>query len=281
MDKFIDLHSHSVYSDGEFTPLELINMSIDRNVGTLSITDHNRVDAYKNFDFKSENRVRIIPGTELSAKVSKGQMHILGLGIDPFNERLNYELDKLKQVSINSVKAIIRQIDLDYGIKLPLNEVEDLLSSSHNIGRPDIARLLIKYGYASSVSDAFNRYLIQAYDKTREFRKLLSYKECILIIKESGGIPVLAHPKSLKLSEKELLVLLKDMISVGLMGIEVYHSSHEKCDMDLYNSMAKELGLLVSGGSDYHGPLVKPDILLGSGRDNNLNIKKLSIMNCL
>lgn len=281
MEKLIDLHTHSVYSDGEFTPKELIEMSRNKNIGTLSITDHNRVDAYKSFDYKDVSDIRVIPGVEISAEVSKGQMHILGLGIDPSNLELNVEMDKLKQVSINSVSAIIRQIGKDYDIKLPKSEVDHLLSASHNIGRPDIAKLLIKYGYAVSVNDAFNKYLIDAYNKTREYRKLLTYKECISVIKNSGGIPVLAHPKSLKLSEKELLILLKDMVSAGLMGIEVYHSSHSKDEVNLYFDLANKLNLYVSGGSDYHGPLVKPDIELGSGKNNNLNIKKLSIMNVL
>ena len=281
MNKYIDLHTHSVFSDGEFTPLELMKMSKDANVGTLAITDHNRVDAYKSFDYKHDYGVRIITGCELSCEVSRGQMHILGLKIDPYNEELNYELNNLKQVSINSVKAIVKQIDIDYGIKLPKEELDMLLSSSRNIGRPDIAKLLIKYGYVNDVSEAFKKYLILAYDKTRAYRKLLTYESCIELILKSGGIPVLAHPKSLKLSNKELYILLKEMISVGLMGIEVYHSSHSKEEMQLYESFANDLNLLISGGSDYHGPLVKPDILLGSGRDNNLNIKKLSIMNYL
>lgn len=278
MEKYIDLHTHSVYSDGEFTPLELIEMAKERNIGTLAITDHNRVDAYKNFDYKKVNDIKIVTGCELSAEVQKGQMHILGLGIDPYNEKLNYELDKLKQVSINSVKAIVRQIDIDYRIKLPDGEIEVLIGSTHNIGRPDIAKLLIKYGYVNSVSEAFQKYLIDAYDKTREYRKLLTYKRCIEIIKEASGIPVLAHPKSLKLSPKDLRCLLKYMINVGLMGIEVYHSSHDVLEMSFYYSLANEYNLLISGGSDYHGPLVKPDIELGSGE---LNVKKLSIMKYL
>lgn len=280
-EKYIDLHTHSVYSDGEFTPLELIKMSRENNIGTLAITDHNRVDAYKSFDYKQDCGLKIVTGCELSALVSKGQMHILGLGINPYNEELNYELDKLKEVSLNSVSAIIRQIDKDYGIKLPIKDVDELLSSTHNIGRPDIAKLLIKYGYVKNVGEAFDKYLVDAYNKTREYRKLLTYKRCIEVINESNGIPVLAHPKSLKLNNKELYVLLKEMINVGLKGIEAYHSSHEKVEMEIYNEMAKDLNLLVSGGSDYHGPIVKPDIELGSGRKDNLNIKRLTIMNYL
>lgn len=281
MRDYIDLHTHSIYSDGEFNPFELIELAKKNNVGVLSITDHNTVDAYKHFDYRTLDDIKIIPGIELSAEVERGQMHILGYGINPFNQELNEVTKGLKQISINSVSAIFRQLEKDYNIKFSSSEVEKILSASHNIGRPDVARLLIKYGYASDVSDAFNKYLIDAYNKTREYRRLLTYRECIEVIKVAGGIPVLAHPKTLKLDTKEILSLIKDMIASGLLGIEVYHSSHSQYEVNFYGDLSDQLGLLVSGGSDYHGPNTKPDIELGYGKNNNLKIKKLSILNHL
>lgn len=281
MGDYIDLHTHSIYSDGELTPFELIELARKNNVGVLSITDHNIVDAYKYFDYENVDFVKVIPGIELSAEVERGQMHILGYGINPFNEELNEVTGKLKQISINSVSAIFRQLEKDYNIKFSFSEVEKILSASHNIGRPDVAKLLIKHGYASDMSDAFNKYLIDAYNKTREYRKLLTYRECIEVIKVAGGIPVLAHPKTLKLNTKELFSLIEDMIDSGLLGIEVYHSSHSQYEMNLYSNLSDQLRLLVSGGSDYHGPNTKPDIELKYGKDNNLRIKKLSILNYL
>lgn len=281
MREYIDLHTHSIYSDGEFSPTNLINLAGLNDVGILSITDHNTVDAYKHFDYENMGDIKVIPGIELSAEVERGQMHILGYGINPFNNELNEVTKRLKQISINSVSAIIKCLQKDYNIKFSSSEVETLLNAPHNIGRPDIARLLIKYGYANDVSDAFLKYLIDAYNKTREYRKLLTYKECIEVIKIAGGIPVLAHPKTLKLSSKELFMLIKEMVKSGLMGIEVFHSSHNDYEMYSYYILAQEMGLLVSGGSDYHGPNTKPDIELGSGKDNNLNIRKLSILSHL
>lgn len=281
MEKYIDLHTHSIYSDGELSPLELVKLASNNDVGVLSITDHNTVDAYKNFDYKKIELVRVIPGIELSADVSKGQMHILGLGINPTTEEINEVVKRYKLISIDSVSAIVRQLKIDYDINIPSSLLKDLFASSHSIGRPDIARILVKLGLASDVSDAFKKYLVDAYYKTMEYRKLLSYKECIEVIKSSAGIPVLAHPKSLKLTQKELCILLKDMINVGLKGIEVYHSSHEQFECEYYNYLASQLGLLISGGSDYHGVNTKPDIELGSGKNNNLRLKKLSILNYL
>lgn len=279
MEKLIDLHCHSVYSDGELSPNELTQLAKKRNIGVLSITDHNRVDAYKNIDYSKLEDIHLITGVELSAKIEKGQMHILGYGIDIENAKLNEKLYELKQVCVNTVKAIINQIDIDYGIRFSEEDVQALISANHNIGRPDVARLCIKYEYVNSVSEAFDKYLTEAHRKIKAFRKNLSYQECIELILNSGGIPVLAHPKTLLLDDKELLVLLRELIHLGLKGIEVYHSSHSKEEMDEYLKIAQDYNLLISGGSDYHGPLVKPDINLGTGIDNNLNIRKLSILN--
>ena len=128
------------------------------------------------------------------------------------------------------------------------------------------------------MKEAFDKYLIDAFNKTRGVRRKMQYEECLRLIKNSGGIAVLAHPKSLELSEKDFLILLKDMINKGLEGIEVYHSSHSKYEMDYYMEIANKYDLLVSGGSDYHGKSVKSDIELGTGKNNNFCIKKLSLL---
>ena len=175
----------------------------------------------------------------------------------------------------------MEQIKRDYGIRFSYEDIKKLVNANHNLGRPDLAKLCVKYGYATSIKDAFDKYLVDAYNKTRHSNNQLQYQECLELIINSGGIPVLAHPKSLELSEKEFLILLKDMISCGLQGIEVYHSSHTKKEMNYYLSIAAEYGLLVSGGSDFHGKSVKPDIELGTGKNNNIKIKKLSLLDKL
>ena len=284
-EKIIDMHTHTNYSDGELSPQELIRLAIDKKIGTLAITDHNTIEGLKTIDRKSEiiekSGIRVINGIELSAKSNVGRMHILGYGIDLNSELLNKKMSDLKDISINSVLSIMEQIKRDYGIRFRYVDIKELVNANHNLGRPDLAKLCIKYGYASTVEEAFNKYLIEAYNKTRKTDNKLQYEECLELITNSGGIPVLAHPKSLELREKEFLVLLKDMISCGLKGIEVYHSSHTKEEMNYYLEIANKYNLLISGGSDYHGKTVKPDIELGSGKDNNLKIKELSLLNHL
>lgn len=281
MKKYIDMHTHTNYSDGELSPDELIKLAIANNIGTLAITDHDTLKGIQSVDKSKYKDIRIINGIELSAKVDKGRMHILGYGIDINDRTLNDKMIELKNNSFNSVIAVLGQVSSDYGIRFDSNDLIDLFNSNHNLGRPDIAKLLVKYGYAQSVQDAFDKYLIAAYDKTRKTSKGIQYDECLDLINNSNGIPVLAHPKSLQLEPYELEKLICNMISCGLKGIEVYHSSHTKEEMQFYYHLAKTYNLLISGGSDFHGKNVKPDIEIGRGKNNNIRIRKLSVLNKL
>jgi len=281
-EKIIDLHTHTNYSDGELYPLELIRLAIEKRIGILGITDHDTLEGIKKVNKQNplivDSGIKIINGIELSAKVKKGRMHILGYDIDIFDINLNNKMSELKDNSINSVLSIMEQIKRDYGIIFRYDDIKELVNSNHNLGRPDLAKLCVKYGYASSIQDAFDKYLIEAHNKTRSTGKGLPYEECIELILKSKGIPVLAHPKSLELSKKEFLILLKEMINIGLKGIEVYHSSHTEEEIKYYLEIANKYNLLISGGSDYHGPIVKPDIDIGTGKDNNIKIKSLSLV---
>lgn len=285
MEKLIDMHTHTNYSDGELSPNELIELAINKNIGILAITDHDTIEGIKkvnrNENIIVQSGIEIINGIELTAKVNKGRMHILGYGIDLNNETLNKKMIDLKDNSINSILSIMEQIKKDYGIRFGYEDIKALVNANHNLGRPDLAKLCIKYGYASTVNEAFEKYLIEAHNKTRKNNKGIQYQECLELITNSDGIPVLAHPKSLELREKEFLILLKDMINYGLKGIEVYHSSHTKEEMNYYLQIANKYNLLISGGSDFHGKNVKPDIEIGTGKNNNIRIKKLSLLDKL
>ncbi len=278
MEKLIDMHMHTNYSDGELSPDELIKLAIEKNIGTMAITDHDTLNGIKSVDKSKYPEINIINGIELSAKADKGRIHILGYGIDLDSKILNDKMSELKTNSINHVISIYEQIKKDYGIRFNYDDLIEMFNVNHNLGRPDLAKLCIKYGLANSVQDAFDKYLIDAYNKIRGRSKGLPYSECIELINKSGGIAVLAHPKSLELNEKEFLIMIRSMIECGLKGIEVYHSSHSSEEMKYYLNIANEYNLLVSGGSDYHGNIVKPDIEVGTGKNNNLKIKKLSLL---
>ena len=278
----IDMHVHSNYSDGELSPNELIKKAYKKNINIISITDHDTIEGLKNINKDYDNFVKVINGIELSAKVSHGIMHILGYGINIRNSGLNLKLRELKDNNINYIISLLASLKKDYGISFSYEEIKNLVNTNRNINRVDIARLCIDNGYVDSVYDAFDKYLKDIYKKVSGYSKGIDYRECIKLIKNSGGIPVLAHPKTLELSFDELYKLVCEMKSNGLEGIECYHPSHSKKETCLYLSLAKKLDLLVSGGSDYHGIKTKPNVHLGI-INNNERIKKkeLSIMSKL
>lgn len=282
-EKIIDMHAHTNYSNGDLSPRELIKLAIDKRIGTLAITDYNTIEGIKEVDRNEalivDSNIEIINGIELSAKANQGRIHILGYGIDSNNELLNKKMKELKDNSINLVLSIMEQIKRDYGIRFGYEDIKSLVNARHNLGHNDLSKLCVKYGYASTIQDAFNKYLIDAYNKMGKICQGLDYQECLSLISNSGGIPVLTHPKSLELTKKEFLVLLRDMIKFGLKGIEVYHSSHTKEEMKYYLDIANQYDLLISGGSGYHGQTVKPKIALGRGQNNNIKIKELSLLN--
>ncbi len=279
----IDLHMHSIYSDGELTPEQLVEKAYLKGIRTLSITDHDTLLGNQQLLEHSIylNKIRFIPGIELSANTKKGRMHILGYGIDLNDPLLNGKMQELKDNSLNSVLSIMEQIKKDYGIRFTYNEIKELVNANHNLGRPDVARLLVNNHYANTIQEAFDKYLIAAYAKIQAMGKGLPYEECLALILQSGGIPVLAHPNSLELDTPDLLKLIKTMQTLGLQGLEVYHSSHSKQETACYQAIARDLYLLISGGSDFHGPNVKPDIDMGTGKNHNIKIKQLSLLNAL
>ena len=277
MTKLIDMHIHTNYSDGEYSPKEIIKKAKLANLKIIAITDHDTIEGNKHLP-KTITGIKVIHGIELTAKVRKGRMHILGYNIDLDNEILNNKMNVLRDKSINSILTLMEQLKKDYNIYFTYTEIKDLVNANHNLGRPDLARLLVQKGYATSVEDAFQKYLIEAYKKTRKYNKGISWEECLDLITQSNGTPVLAHPHTLKLDNDELEKLIKKMQKKGLKGIEVYHSNNTKEQEEFYLKLAKKYNLLISGGTDYHGPFIKPDISLGTGKDNNIHITDLSIL---
>jgi len=279
LNRRVDLHLHTNYSDGDLSPDELIHLAKKNKLDLIAITDHDTITGLKNIH--NRDNIDIINGIEFSCKVDKGRMHLLGYNIDINNKELNEKLSELRDNSLNTLLSLIVQLKVDYGIVFKYDDIKDLINSNHHLGRPDLAKLLIKYGYIKEVQEAFDKYLNDSYDKIRGTNKWLTYKEAIELIVKSGGIPVLAHPKSLNLSEKELLFLIKDMVKCGLKGIEVYHSSHSDENIKLFENISRELGLIISGGSDYHGKITKPDIEIGKINGENIYAKKLTLLNKL
>ncbi len=266
----VDLHTHSIYSDGTMSPKELADFAVSRGIKTLAITDHDSIEGSKELVNLHIPNLKVYSGVELSAKISKGEMHILGYNFDLYNQELNRCLKELKDISIETIQLYIDQLKNDFGIILPEEEIDKLLSKKGKIGRPGLALIMIKYGYIKTVSEAFDEYLNDS--KVRNIKKSITASECIHMITEAGGIASLAHPWSLEMTNDELYNEVRRLKRLGLGGIEVIHSNSTTEQREYYRYLAKEFNLLETGGTDFHGLEVKPDIELGSGINNNVNI---------
>lgn len=278
MEKMIDMHTHTIYSDGENTPDELITLAKNNDVEAIAITDHNTVNAYKHITVDAN--IKIIPGIEFTAKDDRGKMHILGYGIDPYDKALNEVIKDLKENDIEFLLLIVDRLK-KHKIDIYDKDISSLLNREGSVGRGTVARLMVKYGYASSVNEAFDLYLEDIYKEIKHFRKFLSYEECFQVIINAGGIPVLAHPCTLNRDMNELERLILKMVASGLKGVEVYHSNQSIGYMDMLKRLVDKYNLLYSVGSDYHGSVAKPDIKIGTGKHKNLCLTKCSVLDYL
>ena len=271
----IDLHSHSTHSDGTLTPSELLILAKEKGLEYFAITDHDDIEGSKKLIESKHDGITVYSGVELNAKVDKGQMHILGYNIDLYNEELNNRLKELKENSKHNIMLYVKQLKEDFNIELPQKDIDEILNREGNIGRPLLALLLIKYGYVSTVAEAFDKYLRD--DKVRNHKMWITKEECINLILNAGGIPVLAHPFTLKLTDEELHEEIKTLVSLGLKGIEIVHSNSNEEQREYYKQLAKEFSLITTGGTDYHGKEVKPNIELGTGIKGNVQVNKNNI----
>lgn len=272
----IDLHTHTIYSDGEYTPDEVIERARKQSIGTIAITDHDNVEGLKTIDYDKYDDIKVLPGVELTAKVSKGRMHILGYLIDYHNKELNNFLKTVRENNINNLKNIVEYLKY-LGITFQYDELNVIYNRPGNIGRPDLAKLLIKYGYVTSVQEAFDKYLIQAFNESRCKNKGYPYNVILDIIKKANGISILAHPTSLELNHQDFEDLLKDMIACGLMGLEPLHPNIPIEEREFLMDMVNKYNLLYSAGSDFHGEHVKEDIELATGH-GDLKVRDASIL---
>lgn len=268
----VDLHTHSIYSDGTKSPEELINLAKSKNIKILAITDHDDIEGSKKLVAMQDKNIMVYSGVELSAEVTKGQMHILGYNFDLENEELNLKLKELRELSIEKVKLYLKQLKDEFNIILPNQDENELLNGIGRVGRPRLALLLVKYNFCQTVSEAFTKYLYDS--NVRKTTQNLKASECISLINKAGGIPVLAHPWSIGLTEEELHKELSLLVEYGLQGIEVFHSKTAPEQTELYHRFAQEFSLLETGGTDFHGEEVKPGIELGTGLHNNVKIEE-------
>jgi 3',5'-nucleoside bisphosphate phosphatase len=255
--RFVDLHLHTNHSDGVDSPAEVVARACQVGLSALAITDHDTVSGVPEArDAAQEAGLGFLCGTEFSATFSGVEVHVLGLGIDTGHARLASTLEELREGRETRADAMIERLN-ELGVPIRKEKVEARTASS--IGRLHIAQEIRTLGHVRTVQQGFDKYIGQgrpAYvDKPR-----IPCHEAIELIHEAGGLAFLAHP-GLGAVKKEVTRLLE----LPFDGIEVYHSRHSPGQSDGFMTIAKERGLLISGGSDCHGE-AKTKALMGKVR---------------
>lgn len=265
-----DLHIHSSFSDGAFTPEELLKIAEEKGIRCISITDHDTLNAYDSFRVDASSPVRVIPGLEVSTYYKGRELHLLSYFHDPFHEELRELLEKIKTDRVDRYDRIMENLR-NLGLDLPTD-----LPPLDSYGRAHIAKMLVSQGHVKSFQDAFDIYLDVdklAYEK----RFKIDTREAIPLLVRAGGIPALAHPGE-KLYNLHFEELLKELKAAGLLGIEVYHPSHKKELSNRLYGLARKYGLCITGGSDFHGYRNGSTDILGRFGVNDKLLKRL--LNC-
>lgn len=260
--KYVDLHVHSTASDGTFSPTELVKAAAKASLAAFALTDHDTVRGVDEAIQAASNlNLEVIPGVEISTRYKDKEIHIVGLFLDHHNEELLKGLGNEIEIRNRRNDMLIEKFN-ENGFPVTMNEMITLFPDSV-ITRAHFASYMVKKGYVKTTLDAFNRYLGEGMPLYIP-RDKKSPEEAIKLITSAGGIAVLAHPLLYHLTMgelKELCILLK---GYGLTGIESMYSTYKGFDEISVKNLAKEVGLLESGGSDFHGAN-KPHIKIGSG----------------
>ena len=278
MERLMDLHTHTIYSDGDKTPKEIVKQGKEIGLTDLAISDHDIIEGLKTLTEEDLEGINFINAVELTAKAKKGRMHILGYNIDIYNEFLNEKLNNRND--LYNFMLYVEGLKEIFNISFKEEEILEITTRIGNIGRPDLAKLLLKHNYVSSIKEAFDKYLNTVMDSCRDKKRGYTKEECIEMILEAGGIPVLAHPISLDLTKEELIEELKYLKSIGLMGIETRHIHHTFEYTMMLEEIASELNLFTTGGTDYHGE-IKPNVKLATGIDNNVHVTSSTMIDYL
>lgn len=260
--KRIDLHTHSLCSDGAQTPTDVVRTAAEAGLAAIALSDHDCIDGVQEaMDAGKALGVEVIPAVELSAQ-SDTELHILGYFVDIRNKKLQDMMAYALQVRDERQEEVCRKLN-EQGFDITMDELREE-ANGKVLCRAHFAKIMVRKGYAESVKDAFNRYLsVGCYAYSN--RQALTGPEAVSLIREAGGIAVAAHLHLIKMPDDQLKEYLKSLIPYGLDGVEGYYTDYTPDMERRYRAMAEELGLVISGGTDYHGAN-KPHISVGKGK---------------
>lgn len=262
--KLIDLHTHSSCSDGSMTPTELVAHAAERGISAVALSDHDTVAGIDEaLEAGKEYGVEIVPAIEFSVQ-SATETHILGFYIDHKSELLQNALEKINAVRLQRTVNTCKNLQ-DLGFEVTMEEAL-AIAPSGLIGRAHFARILMEKGYVQSVKEGFDKYLANgrpAYDGTQA----LTAEEAVRLINDLNGVAFVAHPHLIRLNDADLRKFLLSLKDVGLCGIEGYYNEYTPEMQEYFQTLARELGLEICGGTDFHAKM-KPHIEIGIGQGN-------------
>jgi 3',5'-nucleoside bisphosphate phosphatase len=267
----IDLHTHTDQSDGTFSPRALVEEAARVGMQALAITDHDTFEGYEQaFEYAGHASIDLICGVELSTKYGGRSVHLLAYFFEHEpTEQLRNWVKSLEASRIRRNNALVEQLR-NRGMQITLEEIK--VGAQKIIARPHFAAFMLERGYVSSIQEAFDKYLDES-GTCFVSREEPKFEDAIAQILTSRGLAVLPHPGRFTRNAKVLEQELIRMRELGLRGIEAYHSDHSAADVECYSTLAANLGLAVTGGSDFHGAM-KPEVFLGTGIRGNLCIPK-------
>ena len=252
---FADLHLHTTFSDGTFTPEEVVAHGKRLGFAALALTDHDTVEGCERMAAAcAAEHIEFIAGSELTAEFGEHELHILGYFLDTQHPRLLNEMAKFQAVRQQRIRDMVARIN-ELGVPLE-TEAVFALANCRAPGRPHVARALVKANLCANLDEAFERFL-KRHRPAWVPKMKMSALDAIALIHEAGGLAVMAHPGLNKCDE-----VIPELVKAGLDGIECYHTKHTNTTAARYLNFTKQYGLLVTGGSDCHG-LSKGKPLIG------------------
>ena len=256
----MDLHIHTTASDGSLTPTQVVQLARKKGFSLIAVTDHDTMGGVAEaLEAGKKYNVDVVPGVEISSGVTL-EVHMLGYGMSPDHPVMKAMMEDMRAARVERMERIIENLQ-KMGVPITVEEVEAVAGGA--IGRPHIAQVLIAHGLVPDVRTAFREYIGVGAKAYVERRKMTS-EQVVANIRDAGGVPVLAHGGLLRISEVELNQWIDSMAKKGLMGLECYHNAHTPQMERLLRAAAERNGLLVTGGSDFHGAS-RPDVEMGTG----------------
>jgi predicted metal-dependent phosphoesterase TrpH len=259
----VDLHSHSTASDGSEKPAALVEQAVEIGLTALALTDHDTLDGIADAAAAAGSAgLDLIPGTELSLEYDQGGMHLIVLWLGPGPGPLQDRLEELRWGRDQRNETMAQRLT-ELGMPVSIEEILEE-GGTGSIGRPHIAAIMMRKGYVETIEEAFELWLSSG-KPAYVGRPRLTPEEAIGLARESGGVPIVAHPHTLGINRAhEMADLLTRLIGAGLVGLEAFCAGYRRHEREGYADLARRFGLVPSGGSDFHGTY-KPGLSLGSG----------------